>query len=545
MSPKSNGFYKSKIFKFINRQYQNISEKSLIAIRYLKLAFEWGIQAIVYSSYMLVQAAQKLKNKITGKDRENQTGNKVTPTQTQGFIASEEQENKTGLLELKEKLSTPESSTTTVKATEPEKIKEEVDVNPAKLKEFTQELRQELEVYIEKDEAETPQQNLVEEKKINIEDIDISSANWLKEAQNEETPQLNWEEESEKIEEISWVKKAQQKRDSNAADKAENKPEDWLEEISEQVTAFDRQVVEENKPQEQQQEKALDPLQEFTTVAKEETQPQFDRLEEITDQTVDFGEIEEVITEKVIELDPQEKKETGAQFESTPEIIEETENLPNYQEQPVETKNVALVPTKTRSQQKLIPKIKEYASDLIFIASKLIGKLNVGFTETIEKVKGTVTNKENLDEALEKSKIIFRNTIDFLLDKFGEYSGRIKDKIDDLDLKSIDINKSLNMREGTETDLELKSYLLSGIQNYIKDTDIAYKELNLDSDKAKQERPKITPDWLDTTATTIGYVKQPLQVILQLLDRILYWIEETVADLWFWVREKIAKMRNK
>ncbi|MDJ0726541.1 MAG: hypothetical protein QNJ38_15640 [Prochloraceae cyanobacterium] len=511
----------------------------------MKLAFEWGIQAIVYSSYMLVQAAQKLKNKITGKDRENQTGNKVTPTQTQGFIASEEQENKTGLLELKEKLSTPESSTTTVKATEPEKIKEEVDVNPAKLKEFTQELRQELEVYIEKDEAETPQQNLVEEKKINIEDIDISSANWLKEAQNEETPQLNWEEESEKIEEISWVKKAQQKRDSNAADKAENKPEDWLEEISEQVTAFDRQVVEENKPQEQQQEKALDPLQEFTTVAKEETQPQFDRLEEITDQTVDFGEIEEVITEKVIELDPQEKKETGAQFESTPEIIEETENLPNYQEQPVETKNVALVPTKTRSQQKLIPKIKEYASDLIFIASKLIGKLNVGFTETIEKVKGTVTNKENLDEALEKSKIIFRNTIDFLLDKFGEYSGRIKDKIDDLDLKSIDINKSLNMREGTETDLELKSYLLSGIQNYIKDTDIAYKELNLDSDKAKQERPKITPDWLDTTATTIGYVKQPLQVILQLLDRILYWIEETVADLWFWVREKIAKMRNK
>jgi len=495
---------------------------------------------------MLVQAAQKLKNKITGNTQENQTENKVTPTQTQGFIASEEQENKTGLLELKEKLSTPESSPPTVKATEPEKIQEEVDINPVELKEFTQELRQELEVYIEeKDEAETSQQNLVEEKKLNIEDIDLSSGNWLKEAQNEETPQLNWEEESEKIEEISWVKKAQQETDSNAANKSENKSEDWLEEISEQVTAFDRQVVEENKLQEQQQEKALDPLQEFTTIAKEQTQPQFDRLEEIREQNVNFNEIEEVITEKVIELDPQEKKETGSQFESTPEIIEETENLPAYQEQPVETKNVALVPTKTRPQQKLIPKIKEYASDLIFIASKLVGKLNVGFTGTIEKVKENVANKENLDEALEKSKIIFRNTIDFLLDKFGEYSGRIKDKIDDLDLKSIDINKSLNMREGTETDLELKSYLLSGIQNYIKDTDIAYKELNLDSDKTKQERPKITPDWLDTTATTIGYVKQPLQVILQLLDRILYWIEETVADLWFWVREKIAKMRNK
>jgi len=60
MSPNSNGFYKSKVFKFVNRQYQKISEKSVIALRYIKIAFESALQAIAYSAQMLVGKIKKI-----------------------------------------------------------------------------------------------------------------------------------------------------------------------------------------------------------------------------------------------------------------------------------------------------------------------------------------------------------------------------------------------------------------------------------------------------------------------------------------------------
>ncbi len=46
------------------------------------------------------------------------------------------------------------------------------------------------------------------------------------------------------------------------------------------------------------------------------------------------------------------------------------------------------------------------------------------------------------------------------------------------------------------------------------------------------------PDWVETEATPIGYVKHPLERILEWLDWIVLWLEELVANIWRWARKK-------
>ena len=41
-----------------------------------------------------------------------------------------------------------------------------------------------------------------------------------------------------------------------------------------------------------------------------------------------------------------------------------------------------------------------------------------------------------------------------------------------------------------------------------------------------------TPDWVETDATALGYVKHPLEILLELLDRIILWLEELALKIW-------------
>jgi hypothetical protein len=43
-----------------------------------------------------------------------------------------------------------------------------------------------------------------------------------------------------------------------------------------------------------------------------------------------------------------------------------------------------------------------------------------------------------------------------------------------------------------------------------------------------------SPDWIETSATPTGYVKHPLEQLLEWLDRGMVWLEEQVAKVWQW-----------
>jgi hypothetical protein len=57
----------------------------------------------------------------------------------------------------------------------------------------------------------------------------------------------------------------------------------------------------------------------------------------------------------------------------------------------------------------------------------------------------------------------------------------------------------------------------------------------------QREGVEAKPNWLEAQATAIGYVKHPLEVILEWLDRAMVWLEEKILKVWQWVKSLWAK----
>jgi hypothetical protein len=48
----------------------------------------------------------------------------------------------------------------------------------------------------------------------------------------------------------------------------------------------------------------------------------------------------------------------------------------------------------------------------------------------------------------------------------------------------------------------------------------------------------VDPDWIETKATPIGYVKHPLVRVLEWLDRAMLWLEDILVKFWRWLRQR-------
>jgi hypothetical protein len=48
--------------------------------------------------------------------------------------------------------------------------------------------------------------------------------------------------------------------------------------------------------------------------------------------------------------------------------------------------------------------------------------------------------------------------------------------------------------------------------------------------------PTATPTWIETEAILVGYVKHPLEQLLEWLDAGMLWIENVASKLWQWLR---------
>lgn len=66
----------------------------------------------------------------------------------------------------------------------------------------------------------------------------------------------------------------------------------------------------------------------------------------------------------------------------------------------------------------------------------------------------------------------------------------------------------------------------------------------LDPRYAREIIQPIKEEWLETESTPVGYVKHPLERILEGLDAIILWVEELVIKIWRWLRygRRIAKL---
>ncbi|MBE9117787.1 hypothetical protein IQ249_17960 [Lusitaniella coriacea LEGE 07157] len=55
----------------------------------------------------------------------------------------------------------------------------------------------------------------------------------------------------------------------------------------------------------------------------------------------------------------------------------------------------------------------------------------------------------------------------------------------------------------------------------------------------RKESLESVSEWIDTEATPVGYVKHPLEQILEWLDRIMLWVEELILAAWRWIYRRI------
>ncbi len=46
-----------------------------------------------------------------------------------------------------------------------------------------------------------------------------------------------------------------------------------------------------------------------------------------------------------------------------------------------------------------------------------------------------------------------------------------------------------------------------------------------------------TPDWIEAEAKPIGYIKHPLELILEWLDLVMLWLEEGIKKVWYWFKQ--------
>jgi hypothetical protein len=68
------------------------------------------------------------------------------------------------------------------------------------------------------------------------------------------------------------------------------------------------------------------------------------------------------------------------------------------------------------------------------------------------------------------------------------------------------------------------------------------KTNNIAKSAAEDSSVQPTPDWIETRATLMGYVKHPLEQILAWLDRAMLWLEETLLKFWQWLQKMWRKL---
>jgi len=58
------------------------------------------------------------------------------------------------------------------------------------------------------------------------------------------------------------------------------------------------------------------------------------------------------------------------------------------------------------------------------------------------------------------------------------------------------------------------------------------------SSPAQDAHLEATPDWIETPATPTGYVKHPLEQLLEWLDTAMLWLEDLVVKAWQWLKHR-------
>ncbi|WP_071191486.1 hypothetical protein [Trichormus sp. NMC-1] len=102
------------------------------------------------------------------------------------------------------------------------------------------------------------------------------------------------------------------------------------------------------------------------------------------------------------------------------------------------------------------------------------------------------------------------------------------DLFGDLEINADDVNSSLtasSFTENSQTELFPKSKRAKSKRDLFKNNKSSKVATHSQAENEVKNQPQIQPDWIETTATFLGYEIHPLEQILAWLDHVMLWIE--------------------
>ncbi|MDJ0716395.1 MAG: hypothetical protein QNJ54_19660 [Prochloraceae cyanobacterium] len=525
MSPNSNGFYKSKFFNFINRKSQNLANGLQITFRHIGIAVKWGLQIALYPVYLLVQTGRftghqfNQKQIAPGKEftasvptLQDNTSLVLAPVKGFLHVMSWVQNSPLAIaanLFGESKAIAPAGTEKTYSSTPN-------NDRPKKTEElFSQ--RKEVEVV-------TPLNSRLEELKkqlqTNDEPSNTPSAATISaplDLEPEVRPEVRPEPKPEPEPEPSATSEFLQSAISFLKGKTEEEKRQAEEEIqpsrSDNITGGALVLV-----GRQRTGKIVPLLKQYSALVLVSTEKFTSQLTERIQTTVET---------------------VKTNIKTTQDYLLSEENL--------ET-NRAKFETAFRNTVDYVLDGFEKRSGRV----ELKGNSAAGIISARDR-DYTYPQNDELPKQ-EQSETSLENT---------QFSS--KDMLEDVVAKE-DTNPQSNspqpkIEKPLLSKLELKSSLLGNIQRNLNDREES-KSLEvsqaLGTDSATLETPdgnlginlsqegetdvKSAPDWLETNATSVGYVKHPLETLLEWLDTIVLKIEQLIGIVWNWLQEKIAKI---
>ena len=98
--------------------------------------------------------------------------------------------------------------------------------------------------------------------------------------------------------------------------------------------------------------------------------------------------------------------------------------------------------------------------------------------------------------------------------------------------------KSLSKTPQQKTSSQLKNNNISQNLQPVVATNSPSLNLSHSVNSASSENLEYTPEWIETPAIAMGYVKHPLEQLLEWLDQAMLWLENILVKFWHWLQQR-------
>lgn len=114
----------------------------------------------------------------------------------------------------------------------------------------------------------------------------------------------------------------------------------------------------------------------------------------------------------------------------------------------------------------------------------------------------------------------------------------IQKKSTSLAVKTPQTAKSLSKTPQQKTSSQLKNNNISQNLQPVVATNSPSLNLSHSVNSASSENLEYRPEWIETPAIAMGYVKHPLEQLLEWLDQAMLWLENILVKFWHWLQQQ-------